>query len=145
MGPPWLWRRQQRRAAAVEECPADPGFSWGFIKYCDPSANPKDWKALITLYRDPCYTKVYHVCVEATQRAFAAIRSDGSVVTWGDRDAGGHSNDVQKHLKSVAHIQATYRAFAAICSDGSVVTWGDPLCGGNSCAVHDKLQNSGCG
>jgi hypothetical protein len=35
---------------------------------------------------------------QATQGAFAAIVADGSVVTWGDPDAGGDSSEVQDQL-----------------------------------------------
>ena len=34
----------------------------------------------------------------ATAGAFAAILADGSVVTWGDPDAGGDSFEVQDQL-----------------------------------------------
>ena len=34
--------------------------------------------------------------IQATSRAFAAIRSDGTVATWGDADAGGESGYVQE-------------------------------------------------
>ena len=39
--------------------------------------------------------------------AFAAILSDGSVVTWGDEDCGGDSSEVQGQLKSVQQVQGT--------------------------------------
>ena len=46
--------------------------------------------------------------------AFAAVLSDGSVVTWGNWVYGGSSTAVQDRLKGVHHIQATSNAFAAI-------------------------------
>ena len=64
--------------------------------------------------------------IQASQAAFAAILSDGSVVTWGDAELGGDSSAVQDRLKNVQLIQASQAAFAAILSDGSVVTWGKP-------------------
>ena len=60
--------------------------------------------------------------VQATAGAFAAILSDGSVVTWGAPVFGGDSSQVQD-LKGVQQVQATESAFAAILADGSVVTW----------------------
>jgi len=42
------------------------------------------------------------------------ILSDGSVVTWGDPEAGGDSSLVKHQLKSVVQVQATGRAFAAV-------------------------------
>ena len=62
-------------------------------------------------------------------------------MTWGNRDCGGDSSEVQEHLKSVQQVQATDFAFAAILADGSVVTWGYPNCGGDSSAVSDQFAD----
>ena len=62
--------------------------------------------------------------IQATERAFAAILEDGSVVTWGDPEFGGDSSAVEAQLKSAQQIQATERAFAAILADGSILSWG---------------------
>ena len=71
--------------------------------------------------------------------AFAAIRSDGSVVTWGSAGSGGSSTGVDfdgpNNNLTVKQIFSTCSAFAAVRSDGSVVTWGDATAGGNSSAV----------
>ena len=57
--------------------------------------------------------------------AFAALKSDGSVVTWGDPLYGGDSSTVSNQLSSgVVQLYSTYAAFAALKDDGSVVTWG---------------------
>ena len=37
----------------------------------------------------------------SSQRAFAAMKSDGSVVTWGDPNSGGDSSKVQHQLRRV--------------------------------------------
>ena len=73
--------------------------------------------------------------------AFAALKGDGSVVTWGDPKFGGDSSRVQGQLKSVQHIQATLGAFAAVLDDGSVVTWGHPEQSGDSSRVQEQLKN----
>ena len=39
--------------------------------------------------------------IQATQSAFAALRSDGSVSAWGDDACGGNTRLVQPHLKKV--------------------------------------------
>ena len=71
--------------------------------------------------------------IQAASRAFAAILEDGSVVTWGDEDAGGDISAFQDRLKGAQKIQANDFAFAAILEKkGSVVTWGDPRYGGHS-------------
>eukprot|EP00439_Symbiodinium_sp_Y106_P044612 s1093_g5.t1 len=66
----------------------------------------------------------------STTGAFALLRADGSVVTWGDDDLGGDCSGVRDQLQGVKKIYATDYSFAALLSDGSVVTWGNPLCGG---------------
>ena len=47
------------------------------------------------------------VRIAATGAAFACIRADGSVVTWGKPDQGGRSTEVQDQLRDVEHIQAS--------------------------------------
>ena len=73
--------------------------------------------------------------------AFAAIRDDGSVVTWGDPKTGGDSSEVIDRLRGdVVQIYATRKAFAALKADGSVITWGDRRQGGNSDGVKNDLK-----
>lgn len=78
--------------------------------------------------------------VYATGWAFAAVTSDGAVVTFGDSASGGDSSLVASRLGSgVRCIYTTDQAFAALKHDGSVVTWGHRNFGGDSSAVHDLL------
>ncbi|WP_413351587.1 lectin-like protein [Prochlorococcus sp. MIT 1227] len=57
--------------------------------------------------------------------AFAAIKEDGSVVTWGVAESGGDSSAVASQLqRGVSQIFSNKNAFAALKVDGSVVTWG---------------------
>ncbi|OLP99400.1 hypothetical protein AK812_SmicGene18041 [Symbiodinium microadriaticum] len=79
--------------------------------------------------------------VKTTSDAFAAIRGDGSVITWGSELDGGDSSLVTARLNTVVSIQATDCAFAAIRGDGTVVTWGSQLGGGDSSHVQDQLKN----
>ncbi len=66
--------------------------------------------------------------VSTTFNAFAALKLDGSVVTWGESDRGGDSTSVSSSLSSgVVEIFSTEWAFAALKSDGSVVTWGSNI------------------
>ena len=65
--------------------------------------------------------------------AFAALKADGSVVTWGSNGDGGDSSGVAGQLSSgVVQIFSTGSAFAALKVDGSVVTWGSAVYGGDS-------------
>ena len=72
--------------------------------------------------------------IEASYRAFAAILSDGSVVTWGDAQYAGDSSTAQDQLQNVQQVQASHDVFAAILIDGSVVSWGDP----QTCAAYSS-------
>ncbi|UXB09942.1 hypothetical protein GP476_00005 (plasmid) [Aeromonas dhakensis] len=71
--------------------------------------------------------------------AFAALKQDGTVVTWGDADNGGDSSAVQAQLTNVQTIFSNDSAFAALKKDGTVVTWGHGLGGGDSSAVQAQL------
>lgn len=94
-------------------------------------------------------TRIY-----STGGAFAALKMDGSVVTWGKISSGGNStsvlinalngSDTQAEGQSVAgllssnvtSIYSNWGAFAALKNNGSVVTWGNTGFGGNSSAVN---------
>ena len=71
--------------------------------------------------------------------AFAALKSDGTVVTWGDPPSGGDSSAVKAELTGVTQVYSAGAAFAALKSDGTVVTWGYPDDGGDSSAVKPSL------
>eukprot|EP01065_Artemidia_motanka_P012945 TRINITY_DN1712_c2_g3_i1.p1 TRINITY_DN1712_c2_g3~~TRINITY_DN1712_c2_g3_i1.p1 ORF type:complete len:741 (+),score=202.55 TRINITY_DN1712_c2_g3_i1:128-2350(+) len=62
--------------------------------------------------------------VYSTDAAFAALRTNGRVVTWGNIDPAGAG---AKQLNTgVVSVCSTSAAFAAVRSDGTLVTWGDP-------------------
>lgn len=74
--------------------------------------------------------------------AFAALKTDGSVVTWGNNEYGGDSSAVAVSLRSgVRQIFSSEYAFAALKADGSVITWGAPNRGGNSNSVAARLRS----
>ena len=78
----------------------------------------------------------------STERAFAALKPSGVVITWGDSGFGGDSSEVADELTcGVVKIFATSKAFAALKSDGSVVTWGNANGGGNSLSVSSQLTD----
>jgi hypothetical protein len=75
--------------------------------------------------------------------AFAAITTNGSVVTWGSANTGGNSTSVAGSLSSnVTAVYSNGSAFAALKSDGSVVTWGSATQGGNSSSVAGNLSSN---
>jgi len=74
--------------------------------------------------------------------AFAALKNDGSVVTWGDDRYGGNSSSVSSSLTSgVVALCASGSALAALKSDGRVITWGSGDDGGNSSSVSSSLTS----
>ena len=58
--------------------------------------------------------------IQATDHAFAAIRGDGSVVTWGFAGTGGDSSAVQDQLSNVKHVQASLYASMNACMYASM-------------------------
>jgi alpha-tubulin suppressor-like RCC1 family protein len=77
----------------------------------------------------------------ASDVAFAALKNDGSIVTWGNSSGGGDSSLISNHLQSdVISVSSTNAAFAALKKDGSVVTWGDSSRGGDSSSVSTVLN-----
>lgn len=65
----------------------------------------------------------------ANEGAFAAIRTDGFVETWGDPAFGG---DDAHAGSDVDMLISNSSAFTALRHDGSVISWGDPAAGGGS-------------
>lgn len=62
-----------------------------------------------------------------TDKAFALLKHNGSVVAWGDSATGGSApND----LSDVIDIFSNPVAFVALKKDGTAVPWGDPSKGG---------------
>ena len=72
---------------------------------------------------------------------FAAILSDGSVVTWGCAFCEENIQADPLQLCGVQSIQTNPVAFAAIKQDGSVVTWGEKDFGGDSSSIQQELYN----
>jgi hypothetical protein len=73
------------------------------------------------------------IAITANAGAFAALRADGTVVSWGNIRYGGSTSAVREQLTQVVQIVGSGGAdqgyydrgrFAALRADGSVVTWG---------------------
>ena len=100
-----------------------------------------DWLYLLQLISHSSEITLQQIqSIYATREAFAALKQDGSVVTWGMVARGGYSSSVRNHLQQVKSIYATRHAFAALKQDGTVVTWGHADYGGDSSSVSDQLQ-----
>ena len=80
------------------------------------------------------------VALYSTGNAFAALKTNGSVSTWGanggNQTVGGTSPSVASSLTSgVVEIYTNSNALAALKSDGTVITWGFGSYGGSSTSV----------
>ena len=87
--------------------------------------------------------------IYSNKGAFAALKTGGSVVTWGDVAYGGDSSAVAGDLASgvveiVGNRQNVWNdgAFAALKSDGSVVVWGAGANGGRAAVASLDLRTS---
>ena len=59
--------------------------------------------------------------ISSTFEAFAALRSDGQVICWGDPFFGGNGTE---RLENVQSVEGSQTAFAAVRKDGTVTAWG---------------------
>ncbi|EGM70822.1 hypothetical protein [Shewanella sp. HN-41] len=75
------------------------------------------------LTTDNSLENVHHIY--SNKGAFAALRQDGSVVTWGDRQCGGDHSAVAGELVNVKTIFASANrcGFAALTQDHRLVIW----------------------
>ena len=102
--------------------------TWGFEYGGDSSAAASELKSgVIDIFSSP--------------GAFAALRADGSVITWGGAQYGGDSSAVAAKLSNgVIRVYSTDNAFAALKEDGSVVSWGEASGGGDYSSIADRLS-----
>lgn len=86
------------------------------------------------------------VCICPGIWAYSAIKSDGSVVAWGDPNRGGDMSSVSAQLQSnVVALYASAYAHVALKSNGGLVVWGDISNGGsmtNFQFVSGQLQSN---
>ncbi len=81
-------------------------------------------------------------CFRETLSAFAALKSDGSLVSWGRADYGGDVGSVGNTLQSgVSKVFGNDDAFAVVKTDGSVVAWGSRINGGDSSSLTEELSS----
>ena len=80
-----------------------------------------------------------------THGFYAAIKQDGSVVSWSSDDASTAELSSGKYaapaMTNVVSVSVNHGAFAALKRDGTVVTWGQAEYGGDSREVASELNN----
>eukprot|EP00973_Karenia_brevis_P094311 12421829-Karenia_brevis.AAC.1 len=84
------------------------------------------------------------LCLQSATGVFAAVKENGTIITWGQPDYDAASNLLLKPPATFGAVCLvnTERAFAAIQKNGSVIAWGDPDFGGDAHRVSEEL-NSG--
>jgi Ca2+-binding RTX toxin-like protein len=116
-------------------------YSWYYSWYGYGYYSTKETSTPVTKQLDG---SVDVTSIISNNYAFAAIRADGSVVTWG-KGSGSDSSTVAKQLDGtidVTSIKSNGSAYAALRADGSVVTWGNSGNGGNSSSVAKQLDGT---
>ena len=81
----------------------------------------------------------------STDRAFAVLKADGSVIAWGDSQMGGViPNETARELAGdVLEVFANKTSFAAMKTDGSVIVWGQSETGGMVPDARQKALKTG--
>ncbi len=71
--------------------------------------------------------------IARTEYAFAALKDDGTVVSWGFEDYGGGQGTAQTQLSSarILDVVGNDLAFSALREDGFIISWGEPIAGGS--------------
>ena len=70
------------------------------------------------------------ISITSTDESFAALKSDGSVVSWGSYiDQSGVASELSS---GVTNVFSAYNCFAALKTDGSVVVWNGGACSDTS-------------
>ncbi|SFN96773.1 hypothetical protein [Xenorhabdus japonica] len=80
------------------------------------------------------------VQITCAATACAALRKDGSVVTWENTDFGQHFSISQPDMQNVRAIYGTGTAFLALTADNKVYTWGSSDGGGDSGEVQSLFD-----
>lgn len=64
------------------------------------------------------------VSIYSNKQAFAALKSDGTVASWGDSNYGGNGSDLSG-IRDVVSIYSNNQAFTAVLKDGTIRRWGN--------------------
>jgi hypothetical protein len=64
----------------------------------------------------------YDAIIYANRRAFAALKADGSIATWGEPESGGTNAPDVPTDNGYIKIYSNERAFAVLKADGSITT-----------------------
>lgn len=83
--------------------------------------------------------------IYSTSQAYAVLREDNTVISFGHDDHGADYRPVESDLVNVKEVYPLGTigkgSFAALKNDGTVVTWGYNTAAGDSFSVSDQLTN----
>ncbi|WP_341884221.1 cadherin domain-containing protein, partial [Synechococcus sp. UW140] len=122
-------------------------FTWGNAGYggsIEPQYLPNGGYTSLVDFNGP-NDNLKVVSIYSSVNAFAAVRDDGSVVTWGGNgggDSGGVDFDGSNNNLKVVEIISTHTDFAALRDDGSIVTWGSGGASNSSGVDFDGPSNN---
>ena len=60
--------------------------------------------------------------IYSNEKAFAALKNDGKLITWGSNDYGGNTYNITA-LENVKNVYATKNSFTALKNDDTIVCW----------------------
>ncbi len=105
--------------------------SEGYMTFVDIYPNPELDRVTRCIHMDIQLSDLVQVC--KTTGAFAFLKRDGNVTTWGDTRYGAIDprDEIQQRLVQVQCLRSTNRAFTALKMDGTAVVWGDTEYGGD--------------
>ena len=107
---------------------------WGDSNYGgEPTVVSSEWSSSENAYIQTILKNVEDdlksgvVNIYSNYGAFAALKNDGSVVTWGNKSYGADSSSVESEISdNVKEIKSSeFGGFKAIKNDGSSVSWGN--------------------
>lgn len=76
--------------------------------------------------------------------SFVALRADGTIATWGDRDDGGRMPELSANKGVVTDVVSTPRAYAVLHETGAISTWGNVERGGSMLpSMEDEINEAG--
>ena len=79
--------------------------------------------------------------IEASQMAYAAITTDGEVISWGDVNYGGNLDTSLGELSNVRELYSGFAGFLALTANDEYLYWGDEIVGVQLSEVSQDIEN----
>ena len=124
--------------------------SQGEISIWGPTTHGGSWRILTgvgrLVQRSEISDKGFQ-SIAVTSSAFAALKDDGSILSWGDcADTYGETMDCDglepgQSQGVYTKIYSNSKAFAALDSNGYIATWGSPKCGGSPAGSDTNIKS----